>query len=69
MWKGKGIIATSNESKGGGVCTYVQLYSFLKSALDGDGGEFNALAPLFSGKNLATNCTGGWVGPWASLDR
>ena len=31
--------------------------------------EFHDLVPLFSGKDLVTNCTGGWVGPWTGLDR
>jgi hypothetical protein len=35
----------------------------------GVGGQCHALAALPLGKRLITLCTGGWVGPWASLDR
>jgi hypothetical protein len=34
----------------------------------GVGGQHHALATLHPGKRPGTHCTGGWVGPGASLD-
>ena len=41
----------------------------MEQAVDGVGGECHTLAALPLGKRPGTNCTGGWVGPGASLDR
>jgi len=40
----------------------------LPSALDGVGGQLHVSAALPPKKIPGTNCTGGWVGPRASLD-
>ena len=47
------------------------MYSYalsLTSALDGNGGQRHAPVALLPGKRPGTHCTGGWVGPRASLD-
>lgn len=41
---------------------------FILSALDGVGGQLQALVALSHGKRPDNNCTGGWVGFWAGLD-
>jgi len=41
----------------------------LTSALDVVGGQLHAPAALPPGRRPGTNFIGGWVGPWAGLDR
>jgi hypothetical protein len=66
--EGKGKIHPRTGHEGPeGEYTYSSILS-LTLALGGVGGQCHALAALLAGKRSATCCTGGWVGPRASLD-
>jgi len=54
---------------GGKVHPNTELYSFLIMALEGVRGQRHAPATLYLWGRPSTHCTGGWVGPRASLDR
>jgi len=50
------------------VISHTKFTLSLTSALDGMGGQCHAPAALTTGKGYGIHCTGGWVGPRASLD-
>ena len=47
----------------------LQLYSFLTTALEGVSGQQQVPAEIYSRERPGTQCTRGWVGPRARLDR
>jgi len=58
-----------HRGRGRGGVRDISLLFFILSAIDGVGGQLQALAALSQGNRNDNHYTGGWVGFWAGLDK